>query len=99
MRACSTRSQRTHRDRIAGYGVNSDNPADVLWNFEKFSLSRKGEVEARFAPDATADDPRLVSAGSHVMDDNSGRRKGNGTETSGFCPHEYPPVDTYVTGY
>jgi glutathione peroxidase len=44
------------------YGVNSENSADVLWNFEKFLLSRKGEVVARFAPDVTADDPRLVSA-------------------------------------
>ena len=35
---------------------------DVQWNFEKFLLSRKGEVVARFAPDVTADDPRLVSA-------------------------------------
>jgi glutathione peroxidase len=34
----------------------------VLWNFEKFLLSRNGEVVARFAPDVDADDPRLVSA-------------------------------------
>jgi glutathione peroxidase len=50
------------RERLKGYGVNPRNPADVLWNFEKFLLSRKGEVVARFAPDITADDPRLVSA-------------------------------------
>ena len=50
------------RERLEGYGVNSENPADVLWNFEKFLLSRKGEVVARFAPDVDADDPRLVSA-------------------------------------
>jgi glutathione peroxidase len=42
--------------------VNPENPVDVLWNFEKFLLSRKGEVVARFAPDVSADDPRLVSA-------------------------------------
>jgi glutathione peroxidase len=42
--------------------VNSGNSTDVLWNFEKFLLSRKGEVVARFAPDVTADDPRLVAA-------------------------------------
>jgi glutathione peroxidase len=42
--------------------VNPRNPADVLWNFEKFLLSRQGEAVARFAPDITADDPRLVSA-------------------------------------
>jgi glutathione peroxidase len=50
------------RERLKGYGVHSENPADVLWNFEKFLLSRKGEVVARFAPDVDADDPRLVSA-------------------------------------
>ena len=50
------------RERLKGYGVSSENPADVLWNFEKFLVSRKGEVVARFAPDVDADDPRLVSA-------------------------------------
>jgi glutathione peroxidase len=50
------------RERLKGYGVNSENPADVLWNFEKFLLSRNGEVVARFAPDVDADDPRLISA-------------------------------------
>jgi glutathione peroxidase len=50
------------RERLEGYGVHSENPADVLWNFEKFLLSRNGEVVARFAPDVDADDPRLISA-------------------------------------
>ena len=50
------------RERLKGYGVQSENPADVLWNFEKFLLSRNGEIVARFSPDVTADDPRLVSA-------------------------------------
>lgn len=50
------------RERLKGYGVNPANPVDVLWNFEKFLINRKGEVVARFSPDVTADDPRLVSA-------------------------------------
>jgi glutathione peroxidase len=50
------------RERLKGYAINPENEADVLWNFEKFLLSRKGEVVARFAPDVAADDPRLVSA-------------------------------------
>lgn len=50
------------RERLKGFGVNPTNKADVLWNFEKFLLSRDGEVCARFAPDVTADDPRLVQA-------------------------------------
>jgi glutathione peroxidase len=50
------------RERLKGYGINPQSPTDVLWNFEKFLLNRKGEVVARFSPDITADDPRLVSA-------------------------------------
>jgi glutathione peroxidase len=50
------------RERLKGNGINAENPTDVLWNFEKFLLSRQGEVVARFAPDVAADDPRLVAA-------------------------------------
>lgn len=50
------------RERLKGFGVNRENPADVLWNFEKFLIGRNGKVVARFSPDVTADDPRLVSA-------------------------------------
>ena len=35
---------------------------DVQWNFEKFLVGRDGRVVARFAPDVTADDPRLRAA-------------------------------------
>ena len=50
------------RERLKGYGIESGKPTDVLWNFEKFLINRKGNVVARFAPDVAADDPRLVSA-------------------------------------
>ncbi|HEY1999261.1 glutathione peroxidase [Paraburkholderia sp.] len=50
------------REKLKAYGVNPENQADVLWNFEKFLISRDGEVVGRFAPDVTADDPRLVAA-------------------------------------
>jgi glutathione peroxidase len=50
------------RERLKGYGVNPANQADVLWNFEKFLVDRNGAVVARFSPDVTADDPRLVAA-------------------------------------
>jgi glutathione peroxidase len=36
--------------------------AEILWNFEKFLIGRNGKVVARFAPDVTADDQRLVTA-------------------------------------
>ncbi len=50
------------RERLKGYGIETGQPTDVLWNFEKFLVNRKGEVVARFAPDVAADDPRLVAA-------------------------------------
>jgi glutathione peroxidase len=50
------------REVLKGYGIDTGAPADVLWNFEKFLVSRQGEVVARFAPDTVADDPRLLQA-------------------------------------
>ena len=50
------------REKLKGYGVEASDPTDVLWNFEKFLVNRRGDVVARFAPDITADDPRLLQA-------------------------------------
>lgn len=50
------------RERLKGYGIDTGAPGEVLWNFEKFLVSRQGEVVGRFAPDMTANDPRLVQA-------------------------------------
>jgi glutathione peroxidase len=50
------------REKLKGYGIEAGEPTDVLWNFEKFLVSRQGDVVARFAPDVTADDPRLLQA-------------------------------------
>ena len=35
---------------------------DIRWNFEKFLVSRDGEVVARFKPQATPDAPEVVAA-------------------------------------
>jgi glutathione peroxidase len=35
---------------------------EIVWNFEKFLIGRDGKIAARFAPDVTADDSRLVEA-------------------------------------
>ncbi|AOA59512.1 glutathione peroxidase [Acinetobacter larvae] len=48
-------------DDLVEYGLSPNNPPEVLWNFEKFLINKKGEVVARFAPDITADDPRLLA--------------------------------------
>jgi glutathione peroxidase len=50
------------RERLKGYGIDPQSKTDVLWNFEKFLIDRQGAVVARFAPDVTADDARLVAA-------------------------------------
>lgn len=50
-----------HRARLEGFKIATNPAPDVLWNFEKFVIGRNGDVVARFAPDVTADDPRLVS--------------------------------------
>lgn len=49
------------RERLKSHGIDS-HPTEISWNFEKFLLSRQGEVVGRFAPDVTADDPRLTAA-------------------------------------
>lgn len=50
------------RERLEKFGIPVSPPGEVLWNFEKFLVARNGEVVQRFAPDVTADDPRLVAA-------------------------------------
>jgi glutathione peroxidase len=49
------------RQRLEGFKIATNPAPDVLWNFEKFVVNRRGEVVARFAPDVTADDPRLTA--------------------------------------
>ena len=50
------------RERLKGYGIEPTSKPNVVWNFEKFLVSRDGKIVGRFAPDVTADDPRLVAA-------------------------------------
>ncbi len=56
------------KEKLAGYGIQQENETDVLWNFEKFLVSRKGEVVARFAPDVSADDDLLIAAVEAQLD-------------------------------
>jgi glutathione peroxidase len=50
------------REKLKGYGIEPNPEPELLWNFEKFLVNRKGEVVARFAPDTTPDAPKLVAA-------------------------------------
>jgi glutathione peroxidase len=50
------------REKLKGYGMDPGAPDQVLWNFEKFLVDRKGNVVERFSPDIAPDDARLVAA-------------------------------------
>jgi len=55
------------RERLKGYGMEPNASPEVLWNFEKFLVSRDGAVVARFAPDTAPNDPDLVAAIEAVL--------------------------------
>ena len=44
------------------YGQKRNKPQDILWNFEKFLVSRDGTILERFAPDIEPNDPVLIGA-------------------------------------
>ena len=50
------------REKLKGYGLEPNPVPEVQWNFEKFLIGRDGRVAARFTPDVTPEDPRLVQA-------------------------------------
>ncbi|WP_117195724.1 glutathione peroxidase [Rhizobium terrae] len=50
------------KERLRGFGMAVEDDGEILWNFEKFLIGRDGEIKARFAPDVTAEDGRLVEA-------------------------------------
>ena len=50
------------REKLKGYGIETNAEPELLWNFEKFVVSRNGEVVRRFAPDTQPDAPELVAA-------------------------------------
>jgi len=55
------------RANLRGYGMTPTEDPDVLWNFEKFLVSRGGDVVARFAPTVRPDDPALWQAIEHEL--------------------------------
>ena len=60
-KAIST-SEKPFADDLRKYGMNVNPEPEVLWNFEKFLVSRSGEVVKRFAPNTTPSDPVLIEA-------------------------------------
>jgi glutathione peroxidase len=60
---------------------------ELLWNFEKFLVSRSGEVVARFAPDVTVDQPVILEAIERQLQTPRERRP-----KSGQWPVSLPPL-------
>jgi glutathione peroxidase len=50
------------REKLKGYGIEGLPEPELLWNFEKFLVSRNGEIVRRFSPDTAPDDPALIAA-------------------------------------
>jgi glutathione peroxidase len=50
------------REKLKGYGIEANPEPELTWNFEKFLVSRSGDVVKRFAPDTQPDAPELVAA-------------------------------------
>lgn len=55
-------SETPFREKLKGYGIDTLPEPEILWNFEKFLVNRKGEVVGRFSPDTQPDAPELVAA-------------------------------------
>jgi glutathione peroxidase len=56
------------REKLNGYGIQTNQDPELLWNFEKFLVSREGTVVQRFAPDTEPDAPELISAIKKELD-------------------------------
>ncbi len=50
------------REKLKGYGIEANLEPELTWNFEKFVVSRSGDVVKRFSPDTAPDAPELVAA-------------------------------------
>jgi len=50
------------REKLKGYNMTPNPEPEVLWNFEKFLVSKDGKSVARFSPDTVPDDATLVAA-------------------------------------
>jgi glutathione peroxidase len=50
------------REKLKSRGIETLPEPEILWNFEKFLVSRQGEVVRRFSPDTQPDAPELTAA-------------------------------------
>ncbi|HEY7037583.1 MAG TPA: glutathione peroxidase [Methylomirabilota bacterium] len=47
---------------LTGQATTPDGPGDIKWNFAKFVIDKRGQVLARFAPQAAPDSPEIRQA-------------------------------------
>jgi glutathione peroxidase len=47
---------------LTGQATIPDGPGDIKWNFAKFVIDKRGQVLARFAPQAAPDSPEIRQA-------------------------------------
>jgi len=57
-----TRPASAFRQMLKDHGITPNPEPEILWNFEKFLVSREGRVIGRFAPDVVPDDPMIIDA-------------------------------------
>ena len=50
------------REKLKSHGLTPNPQPEVLWNFEKFLVSRDGKVVRRFTPDTAPDEPPFANA-------------------------------------
>jgi glutathione peroxidase len=50
------------REKLKGFGMTPTNEPEVLWNFEKFLVSKDGAVVARFSPETTPQSALITKA-------------------------------------
>ena len=56
------------REKLKGYGIETNADPEILWNFEKFVVNREGKVVKRFSPDTLPDAPELVATIKEELD-------------------------------
>lgn len=47
-------------NKLKQHGLLSGGPSEIMWNFEKFLINKKGDVVARFSPDIDPMDPLVT---------------------------------------
>jgi glutathione peroxidase len=57
-----SKAETPFREKLKGYGIETLPEPEILWNFEKFLVSRNGEVVRRFSPDTAPDAPEVIAA-------------------------------------